>query len=314
MQPIRRGPNGPIVNLECSDCHRPAAAKSKWIYEDASYTAIKQTYSEEEEIRLVKADTLTPHGPRTGRELMAPVKFGTACASCHLLTFDKRFEEGVPHDIPEVIDAFLVKRLQDYIAAHPGEVRVTRDPDRNLAGKPMLPAVRILTPAQWVAERTAEDEDLLWRKTCNECHILKNVPQTDANSPGMGPSLSLGVAETSVSFRDAPNPTPSVARTVSSYLPGIAASNTTVRWMPHARFDHDAHNGFTCVSCHQKAVSSTEMKDILLPGIAICQTCHAPGLDRAESRCSECHTYHDWSKRQEVTPKFTLPALRSTNH
>jgi len=289
LQPIRRGPNGPIVNLDCGDCHRPAAVKSKWIYADAKYAGAKPSYSEEEEIRMVTANTLTPPAPATGRELMAPVKFGTACASCHLLTFDKRFEEGVPHDKPEVIHVFLVKKLQDYIATHPGEVRVTRDPDRDLAGKPIVPQVRILTPAEWVEERTAEDEKLLWGKTCKQCHMLKNVPAIERNPP------------------------PNGARTAGESLPEVEMSNTTVRWMPHAKFDHDAHRGFTCVSCHPKAVSSTESKDILLPGIAICQTCHAPGLDRAESRCSECHTYHDWSKRQEVTPKFTLPALRSAS-
>jgi transcription elongation factor Elf1 len=294
MQPIRRGPNGPIVNLECGDCHRPAAVKSKWIYADERYTTATPSYSEEEEIHVVMANTLTPHAPVTGRELMAPVKFGTACASCHLLTFDKRFDEGVPHDKPEIVHAFVVKKLQDYIEAHTSEVRVTRDPDRALAGKPLLPEVRILTPAQWVSERAAEDEELLWRKTCKECHILKNVPARQANAAGLDATPSL-----------------SVARSAIAYLPEVAASNTTVRWMPHARFDHDAHRGFTCMSCHQKAVTSTEVRDVLLPGIAVCQTCHAPGLDRAESRCSECHIYHDWSKRREVTPTFTLPALLS---
>jgi transcription elongation factor Elf1 len=284
MQPIRRGPNGPIVNLDCGDCHRPEAVKTNWKYADARYAAAKPSYSEEEEIRVVRANVLTPHAPMTGRELMAPVKFGTACSSCHLLTFDKRFEEGVPHDQPEVIHMFVVKKLRDYIAAHPNEVRVPRDPDRELAGKPILPETRILTPEQWVAERTAEDERLLWGKTCQECHALKNV------SPGAG---NAGAA--------------------SAALPEVEKSNTTVRWMPHAKFDHDAHRGFTCVSCHAKAVSSTEAKDVLLPGIATCQTCHAPGLDHAESRCAECHTYHDWSKRQEVTPKFTLPALRTAS-
>ena len=51
--------------------------------------------------------------------------------------------------------------------------------------------------------------------------------------------------------------------------------------------------------------------DMLLPGIETCKKCHAPGPEHAESRCFECHTYHDWSKRKEVTPKFTLPALRT---
>jgi len=289
MQPIRRSPKGPVVNLECGDCHRPAAVKTNWIYADERYGAAQPSYSEEEEIHVVKANNLTSHAPVTGRELMAPVKFGTSCSSCHLLTFDKRFEEGVPHDKPEIIHAFVVKKLRDYIAAHPGEVRVIRETGRELAGRPILPEARILTPEQWVAERTIEDERLLWRKTCQECHTLRNVP------PGAGNDGAMPASGTT-----------------SHAPPEVEKSNTVARWMPHARFDHDAHRGFTCVSCHSKAVSSTNAKDILLPGIAICQTCHAPGLDRAESRCSECHTYHDWSKRQEVTPKFTLPALRST--
>jgi len=289
-QPIRRSPNGPVVNLDCGDCHRPAAVKTNWIYADERYAAAKPSYSEEEEIHLVKANNLTSHAPVTGRELMAPVKFGTACSSCHLLTFDKRFEEGVPHDKPEIIHAFVVKKLRDYIAAHPGEVRVIRETDRELAGRPILPGARILTPEQWVAERSTEDERLLWHKTCQECHTLRNV------SPGAGNDGAMPASGTT-----------------SHALPEVEKSNTVARWMPHAKFDHDAHRGFTCVSCHSKAVSSTDAKDILLPGIAICQTCHAPGLDRAESRCSECHTYHDWSKRQEVTPKFTLPALGSTS-
>jgi len=91
-------------------------------------------------------------------------------------------------------------------------------------------------------------------------------------------------------------------------LPNVAPANTTRQWMPHAKFDHGAHEGFTCVSCHAKVLKSTEASDILLPGIETCKKCHAPGPEHAESRCFECHTYHDWSKRKEVTPKFTLPA------
>jgi transcription elongation factor Elf1 len=213
----------------------------------------------------------------SGRELMAPVKFANACAACHLLTFDKRFDEGTPHDKPEVIHAFLTKRFQQYIATHPREVRVMRDPSRDLTGKPLPPQVRILAPQQWVAERTAEAEELLWRKTCKQCHAV---------------SFGLG----------------------KNGLPLVVAAKTTVRWMPHAKFDHDAHRGFTCVSCHAKALTSTESSDILLPGIETCKTCHASVPDHADSRCSECHTYHDWSKRKEVTPKFTLPVLRTGGH
>jgi hypothetical protein len=210
----------------------------------------------------------------TGRELMAPVRFAYACAGCHTLEFDKRFNEGVPHDKPEVVGAFLMKKFGEYIAAHPGELRETRDPGRDLTGKPLRAAIRLYTPKEWVAARVDEAEELLWRKTCKQCH-----------------ALAVGAPE--------------------SNLPVVEPARTTARWMPHAKFDHDAHRGFSCVGCHEKAFTSTETSDVLLPGIATCKTCHAPGPEHAESRCFECHTYHDWSKRKEIKPTFTLPALRT---
>ncbi|HEY6945076.1 MAG TPA: hypothetical protein VI431_08035 [Candidatus Acidoferrum sp.] len=272
MKPIRRGPNGTLVNLECGNCHRPAAVSPDLTYSDAKYLAATVSYRDSDELLPVIAEGLKPPKPVTRREFMAPVKFANACAACHLLTFDKRFDEGVPHDEPEIVHAFLVKKFQQYIAAHPGDVRVQRDPGRDLSGKPLPPQIRVLTPAQWVAERTADAEELLLRKTCKQCHALTTSQNTG--------------------------------------LPQVAPANVKTRWMPHAKFDHDAHRGFTCVSCHAKALTSMESSDILLPGIATCETCHAPGPSHADSRCSECHTYHDWSKRKEVTPKFTLPALR----
>jgi hypothetical protein len=276
LKPIRRGPNGPLVNLECGNCHHSTAADADLTYADPNYRAAIVSYKDSDELLSTHAGILSPPKPMNGRELMAPVKFAKACSSCHLLTFDKRFEEGVPHDKPEVVHAFLVKKFREYISAHPAEVRVIRDPNRDLTGKALPPEVRVLTPAQWVTERTAEAEELLWRKTCKQCHTLNFGVRADG-------------------------------------LANIAESKTTTRWMPHAKFDHSAHTGFTCASCHEKAMTSTETSDILLPGIANCRTCHAPGSNHAESRCFECHTYHDWSKRKEVKPTFTLPALRSGN-
>ena len=296
MKPIRRGPNGPIVNLECGNCHRPPAADADLTYSDPSYRAAVVSYKDSDEYLPLHQEGLRPRKPVSGRELMAPVKFANACAGCHSLAFDKRFDEGVPHDTPEIIHEFLTKKFRLYIAAHPAEVRVQRDPSRDLTGKPLPPEIRILTPAQWVTEQTAKSEELLWRKTCNQCHTLtfsskNSIRPMEQAMPQGGKSRQTADIEMD--------------------LPGIARANVSLQWMPHARFDHDAHRGFTCVSCHAKALTSTESSDILIPGIATCKTCHAPGPDHADSRCSECHTYHDWSKRKEVTPKFTLPALRT---
>jgi hypothetical protein len=272
MKPIRRGPNGPLVQMDCADCHRPEAVKAAWPYADANYVDAKVSYDSQDVLLPVKSGALQPRHAM-GRAYMAPVKFSTACAACHLLTFDKRFDIGVPHDKPDVVHAFIVKKFQEYIAAHPTEVRVVRDPQRDLTGKPLPPDVRVLTPTQWVAERAADAEALLWRKTCKQCHTLNAVK--------------------------------------GSSLPHVAEANLTERWMPHARFDHGAHRAFSCVGCHPGALTSKETSDVLVPRLANCKTCHAPGPDHAESRCFECHTYHDWSKRKEVKPTYLFPGLQT---
>jgi len=273
MKPIRRGPNGPIVQLDCADCHRTAATTAQWTYGDTKFTSASVSYKDDDEFLPSRVASSLPRRGLDGREYMSPVKFATACAGCHSLAFDKRIDEQVPHDKPDVVDAFVIRKLQEYIAVHPGDVRVVRDPSRDLSGKPLQPEVRVLTPTLWVAERTADAEELLWRKTCKQCHALELV--------------------------------------ADSSLPRVAPGRITQRWLPHAKFDHDAHRGFSCIGCHAQAVSSKETSDILVPGIANCQTCHAPGPEHAESRCFECHTYHDWAKRKEVRPSFTLPALQT---
>jgi hypothetical protein len=299
MKPIRRSPSGPNVQLECDNCHRSTAAEANLTFADSKYRAASVSYKDSDEFLIAHAGTLKPPRPKAGRELMAPVKFANACGACHLLTFDKRFDFGVPHDKTEVIHAFLVRTFREYIAAHANEVRVQRDPGRDLTGQPLPPAIRILTPAQWVAERTAEAEDLLWRKTCQQCHTLTSSAKS-----------SRGKMQSSAAQENYSDGHPGIL----VELPNVAPANITLQWMPHARFDHGAHEGFTCVSCHAKALTSTESSDVLLPGIETCKKCHAPGPEHAESRCFECHTYHDWSKRKEVTPKFTLPALATGGH
>jgi len=273
MKPIREGPTGPIVQLQCTDCHRNYSAN--WKYALSPYPAMASYQLPRDKpidnLPLTLA-TPKPFTPENSRARMRPVEFARACSGCHLLTFDKRFDEGVPHDTPETVHAFLVKKFEGYIDTHPAEVRVTREPQRDLTGKPLQPEVRLLTPAEWVAKRTAEAEELLWRKTCKQCHRLELVKD--------------------------------------SSLPSVAPGRAVEHWLPHAKFDHDAHRGFSCASCHAKALTSAETTDILVPGIQNCKTCHAPGPDHAESRCFECHTYHDWSKRKEVEAGFTLPPLR----
>jgi hypothetical protein len=261
------GPNGNRVQMLCVDCHRSATdAASPWPYGDA----ISQTGN----IKVLSANGARNelNNSTPSRAYMAPATYAQTCAACHSLQFDKRLADAVPHDKPEVIHAFVVAKLQAYIAAHPEELRVPRDPSRDLPEKLMPADYRLLTPSQWIAERAAEDEQLLWRKTCKQCHALV---------------LEEGSA-----------------------LPKIVPSNITSRYMPHANFDHSQHGLLDCASCHAAALTSQQSSDVLLPGIATCRACHHAGTEAAEARCFECHTYHDPAQRKPAHSNFSLAELQ----
>jgi hypothetical protein len=304
---IRRGPSGPMVQLDCSDCHRTTASPAPdWPYGDATYAAAAPAYTGKDEFREAGSSVLAARTPASGRELMAPPKFANACAGCHLLTFDARFDEGVPHDTPKMIHVFLVKKFSEYIASRAAELHEVQDPRRSLTGRASGPESRSLSQTQWVAEHVAVSEELLWHKTCSQCHTVSGKTLEDVKIARWDAANSRETARIGPANSDKLDMLP------ASSLPKIAPANVTLQWLPHARFDHDAHRGFSCSGCHQNALTSTEASDILIPGIATCQKCHAQGPDHAESRCFECHTYHDWAKRKEMKPTFTLPALRST--
>jgi hypothetical protein len=203
------------------------------------------------------------------------------CAGCHALPFDKRFAESVPHDTPQVVHAFLVKKLTEYIAAHPEDLREAVSTVM-LPAKPLPVSPKVYSPPQqWIAAKVAEDEQLLWGKTCKQCHAMV-IP----SAPG-GSNVAAAAA----------------------ILPTIAKSNITPRWFQHAVFDHDQHRLVSCESCHTRARTSQETSDVLLPSIKTCQECHHSGSNAAESRCFECHVYHDWKTEKEARAKFTLADL-----
>jgi hypothetical protein len=210
------------------------------------------------------------------RAYMSPIAYAKHCVACHGLQFDPHFQESVPHDTPEVIHAFLMKKFQGYIPSHPSELRVAAPvPERDLPQKPLPIAYRILSQQQWVDLKVAESEQLLWRKTCAQCHALSFAKQ--------------------------------------SPLPLVAYSNITKRWFQHAVFDHDTHKLLKCEECHSQATTSRDTSDVLIPGIKTCQTCHHAGSNSAESRCFECHTYHNWANAKEVRGSFVLSRLGRGN-
>lgn len=196
------------------------------------------------------------------------INYERHCAGCHPLEFDRRIGEPAPHQEPRVVYEFVVKRLTEYIAAHPQEIKLMAETDTRLPGRPLQPPAR--NAAEWLQQRLADAQLLLWRKSCKECHTL-SLP----NGP--------------------------------HGLPEVAQAMIPARWMPHSRFDHQAHQMMACTSCHPKALTSSETSDVLIPGIQVCRECHHSGAKAAEARCFECHVYHDWSKKKRGAGIAALP-------
>ncbi|MFZ0211584.1 MAG: hypothetical protein WAL55_02650 [Candidatus Acidiferrales bacterium] len=267
-------PNGSRVQLACNDCHRPGSPRGSWPYGAPGIEAV--TFSGGAQFAPPSPTSPSAfHSPTAEQKrlelaYMAPPTYANTCFACHSLEFDARFSDSVPHDTPQVVDAFLRNKYEAYISSHPSALRETFAPPR-LPEKPVPASPRVVTRDQWVAEQVAAAEDLLWRKTCSECHAL---------------NLSAG-----------------------NLLPSVAPSRITVRWLPHSAFSHDAHRMVSCESCHSGIASSRLTSDVNLPGVRTCQQCHASRASAAPTGCFECHTYHDWSRERIYPGKFSLQDL-----
>lgn len=249
-----RGATG-NVQLKCDDCHRSGTAERPW------------PYGQSVDAKLADPGTLpAPHSRRSNRSYVEPADYYRHCSTCHTLMFDKRIQEPVPHKEPPVVRAFVVDKLREYIAAHPSEIGLPEETDGRIP--PRVPPVPARNAAEWVQRRVAQAEQLLWRKTCKECH-----------------DLAFAAADSA---------------------PQVPKANLTTRWLKRANFDHPAHRMVVCSSCHAQAAASKLTSDVLLPGIKVCQTCHHAGEDAAKTTCSECHQYHDWSKEEYVEPQVTI--------
>jgi hypothetical protein len=284
------GPHGK-VQLICEDCHRANTSSEAWRFPLPPGTPAGETP------QLVTVSAVSALGDKTGpptrsetRAYMGPINYAKHCAGCHPLPFDTHFADSVPHETPEKVHAFVVKKLTEYIAAHP---EALREPVSTvmLPTRPIPVSPRVYSPPQeWIQAKAAEDEQLLWGKTCKQCHAV-NFATPAASSPATESAPAQ----------------PTHAQTAA--IPAVAKSNITPRWFQHAVFDHDQHRLVTCESCHTRARTSQETADVLLPSIKTCQDCHHSGADGAEARCFECHIYHDWKTEKEIKTKFALTDL-----
>lgn len=303
LQPTLRGPAG-AAQMDCYDCHRPLNVNEPWPYSVAAVQPasqqpimVGQADAQQRKRRSIEA------GPGA---YMSQIKYVNQCAACHGLQFDPLIPTPAPHDKPEIVHAFIVQQLTDYIAQHPQAINmsptagvqpednVTAPPDentqrgyssplrqrggmqqRNIVRPTGTPAPPPASAQQWVQQRTSAAERLLWEKNCKICHI--------------------------------------VTEEEGGQLPTYVKAIIPVRWFPNAEFDHEAHRMMKCTSCHTSIPQSKQTSEINVPGIETCQNCHkqrGPAASAAEGRCFECHSYHDWRKEQRVKGKVDISQVR----
>ena len=224
---------------------------------------------------------------------MTAIKYVNQCAACHVLQFDPLITVPAPHDKPEVVHAFIVDKLKQYVTEHPSVLR--NDPSSALSYEDQGPRnflrplgettdqrnilranSRTQSPAEWVQERTAAAEKLLWSKNCRICH---------ESTEGGGDKLPTSV---------------------TAIIPS--------RWFPHAEFDHEKHRMMSCVACHNRIPQSRLTSDVNIPGIQLCRECHKEGgrkISAAQGGCFECHSYHNWRTEQRTQGNFDLTRLRN---
>jgi hypothetical protein len=148
------------VQLECADCHRPAAVNQRWPYGQA---AAVPALSGDQGAR----------GRLENKAYMAPVTYEKQCQACHALQFDQLVTDLAPHHkTPQEVHEFVVRKFTEYAAAHPHALPPLAHPEVRLPARPLPPPS---SASEWIKQRVDNAEDWLWRKQkkgCNECHTL----------------------------------------------------------------------------------------------------------------------------------------------
>ncbi len=225
------------------------------------------------------------HRPSESGTSFEPTVYATDCKSCHPLDVrlttpaGQREVVSIPHGLqPTAI------RQQLTHAAIGVSMGPKPDPRKNPTERVELPGrfpkfSRSLPAETEIGDMVQKAERILFgpgKGTCTECHSYKA-------SNGRIDLLLKGTSPEAVK---------------------IAAVNDVSSWFPSAKFDHAAHRGVTCQSCHQPADSQSfapSIADMSIAGKAVCAACHAPsGFDPkwnvatggAGHACTDCHRYH----------------------
>jgi predicted CXXCH cytochrome family protein len=214
------------------------------------------------------------HTPIGNGHSMKPVTFEEDCHGCHVLKFDplvpdRELMHGKPQDvfkqIRDIYDAVAMRGGYQEPAA-PAAVR--RRP-----GTPLSAGEKQQASAWAAAKTTAVINGHFGKGLCGGCHEIIPAPPAAAAPDGKSGADAMPW----------------------DVKPVLLATS----YLQRSDFTHAPHRDVACVTCHA-AKTSASAKDVLLPGVGVCQSCHGgeKSTDRVPSTCVTCHKFH----RKGATP------------
>ncbi len=227
------------------------------------------------------------HVPTNGGSSMRVITFERDCHGCHALKFDKALPgREIMHGKPQEVFK-QVQDIYDALAMRGGyEEETAPSVVRRRPGTVLLPEQKQVV-ADWAASKSAAVlNGPFGRGLCNECHHTVDAPVQTAGGATAGPTPLTWTIEP------------------------VALTET---WMPKAQFNHARHSDVVCGDCHT-AKTSNASSDVLMPGIAVCQSCHGSeqAVDRVPSTCVSCHRFHH--KREPAAKSAKSEAVRPEGH
>jgi hypothetical protein len=274
------------VQLECASCHKLDSGVGTPDFDQTKTT-----------LDRVNEPTKTLMPPRLAGAYFMPVNFEESCRACHPLRAptgtspvgDK--ELSIPgFDIPHRRQP--TDLLPDLTA---GYVKGMFGKDHTFLKEPVGPGGKLNSSPPAGNARTVGEEAERLAKVAEKLLFKADV---DPSTGGVG---CAKCHKTSGNIEgkgdDALRILPVLPRTV---------------WFEHAKFNHAAHRGATCLSCHPgtagKAIPLTEAnkpEPVQILGIDSCKACHSPELTKVKlpdgteatgggirHNCTDCHNYH----------------------
>ncbi len=254
------------VQLACASCHQPDG---------------------DDEVRAVGGRAGSTVVPDASGAYMLPIQYENHCAACHSLQYDAKLPES------QIRHGMSAQEVVSDLGKLYTSQALKADPDLLRQYTPPRPV-----PGQAIAQRSLLIQEAVDDKVVTAVKLLfgANVDETIRRREKL-PAGTGGCVECHTL---SPSAEPIVSLNSLAKLE-IAPVLMTPVWFESSVFNHRTHRALGCVECHSDARHSRQNGDqVLLPGIDVCVSCHAPagGQDPtrpggASTGCTECHRYHN---------------------